>query len=371
MNIKGVGKLIPNQKVKLVWRTSTKNHYVNKGYTFTNFGNQFEVDIKDLSSGSSTLVKYICDYCNGNDQVEVFKSYKKILISRKTTPKDCCSNEVCRTKKRIESMNIKNPKQKKTVVIKPRTFAEKYPELLPEWNYSKNKSLSINDEIKMRQKIWWKCASGHEWETKLANRKHGRKSGCPYCSGIKTTYENSLLVMYPDIAREWHPSLNKDLTPSKLGKHSGKKVWWLCKNGHEWKSVVNSRTLLGYGCPICNFSKGEKRIEHFLNLNKQNYKYQYEFLDLKGINGGFLRFDFAVFNNNNSILTLIEYDGEFHFGEIYKGDGYERTKIHDQRKNEYCKLNNIPLLRIPYWEFDNIEKILTQELIKCNFLTPS
>lgn len=73
-----------------------------------------------------------------------------------------------------------------------------------------------------------------------------------------------------------------------------------------------------------------------------------------------MRFDFAIINQNNKVLGLVEYDGEFHFSQVYKGDNYETTKIHDNRKNIYCQENNIPLLRIPYWEYDNIDKILDE-----------
>lgn len=43
---------------------------------------------------------------------------------------------------------------------------------------------------------------------------------------------------------------NGDLTANDVTPHSNKKVWWVCKNGHEWKSLINNRSL-GVGCPIC------------------------------------------------------------------------------------------------------------------------
>ena len=49
---------------------------------------------------------------------------------------------------------------------------------------------------------------------------------------------------------------------------------------------------------------------------------------------------------------------------MYKNDNYETLKIHDEIKNKYAEKHNWKLIRIPYWEFDNIEKILTKELIK-------
>ena len=68
------------------------------------------------------------------------------------------------------------------------------------------------------------------------------------------------------------------------------------------------------------------------------------------------RFDFAIVNNVNQIIRLIEFDGEQH----YRGDirGYwnslNRVKESDKIKNNYCLKHNIPLVRIPYWERQNI-----------------
>ena len=62
----------------------------------------------------------------------------------------------------------------------------------------------------------------------------------------------------------------------------------------------------------------------------------------------------------------IEYDGKQHFEPIkhYGGDiAFAELKKRDEIKNEYCKANNITLLRIPYWEYDNISKILETNII--------
>lgn len=74
-----------------------------------------------------------------------------------------------------------------------------------------------------------------------------------------------------------------------------------------------------------------------------------------------LRFDFAILDSNDDVAKLIEYDGEFHYKEYYESQTFESLQIHDER-NQYCKDNNIPLLRIPYWEFENIKWILEKWL---------
>lgn len=61
----------------------------------------------------------------------------------------------------------------------------------------------------------------------------------------------------------------------------------------------------------------------------------------------------------------IEYDGKQHFEDVYFG-GKESTldyvKSNDKIKTEYCKNNNIKLIRIPYTELKNINTILEQEI---------
>ena len=62
---------------------------------------------------------------------------------------------------------------------------------------------------------------------------------------------------------------------------------------------------------------------------------------------------------------IIEYDGEQHFKPIsaFGGeDGFWTTITHDAIKNQYCEDNNINILRIPYWEFDDIEKLIKDKL---------
>jgi hypothetical protein len=63
----------------------------------------------------------------------------------------------------------------------------------------------------------------------------------------------NLYVLKPNLVKEWHPTKNTGLKPQELTPGSGKKVWWLCNEGHEWEAVVYSRSR-GSGCPHCNNS---------------------------------------------------------------------------------------------------------------------
>ena len=65
---------------------------------------------------------------------------------------------------------------------------------------------------------------------------------------LSETY--NLHAVHPEIASEWHPSKNDNLKPNELTPGSKRKIWWQCKNGHEWQAAVYSRSR-GSGCPQC------------------------------------------------------------------------------------------------------------------------
>ncbi len=128
--------------------------------------------------------------------------------------------------------------------------------LAKEWHPTKNGKLTPKDVTHVSgKKVWWKCKKGHEWQARIAHRKIG--TGCPYCANRKICKDNSLLATNRILAKEWHPTKNKKLTPSDVTTASSKKVWWKCKKGHEWQVVIASRNL-GTGCPYCANLKVDK-----------------------------------------------------------------------------------------------------------------
>ena len=100
------------------------------------------------------------------------------------------------------------------------------------------------------QKVWWVCSKGHEWQADIVSRVYG--GGCPYCSNHKVLVGyNDLLTTNFDIATEWHPYKNGNLSPSDFTSGSNKKVWWKCSLGHEWQTKIIQRSN-GSGCPYCS-----------------------------------------------------------------------------------------------------------------------
>lgn len=131
-----------------------------------------------------------------------------------------------------------------------------------------------------------------------------------------------------------------------------------CKNIFEIRA---DHLLAGHGCSKCNKSRGESLIEYVLKKHNVNYISQYRFNDCIGIKKK-MPFDFYIPEMN----MCIEYDGIQHFEPVEAFGGEEALilqKTKDAKKNDYCKQKNIKLLRIPYTQIENIEKILIEELM--------
>jgi len=139
-------------------------------------------------------------------------------------------------------------------------FVSSSKELLKQWDFSKNGDFNP-DLISQgsHKKVWWVCNKGHNFETPIRDR-FNKGYGCPFCSNRLVSPENNLFVLFPDIAKEWHPNKNKSLKPVQVIAGSHKKAWWKCIKGHEWEAQIGGRTGTGRGCPECaNINKGQKR----------------------------------------------------------------------------------------------------------------
>ena len=144
-------------------------------------------------------------------------------------------------------------------------------------------------------------------------------------------------------------------------KNANKKILIQCDKEHEPYEVKFSDFQGGFRCPHCKNSKGEDKVIEILEKYNIDYNHQYKFKDCKFKQQ--LPFDFYLPKYN----CCIEYDGKQHYEMIEHWGGFNHfvdTKIRDTIKNIYCKDNDINLIRIPYWEFDNIEKILIKEINK-------
>jgi hypothetical protein len=130
-------------------------------------------------------------------------------------------------------------------------LAVKFPDLCREWHRTKNGALRPEEVSPFSNKrVWWKCVKDpqHQWQAAVHSRAQGK--GCPYCTGRQPSKTNNLAAIVPHLVEEWHPTKNDGLTPDKITRRSGKKVWWKCQHDHEWPATVDNR-VRGSGCPYC------------------------------------------------------------------------------------------------------------------------
>jgi hypothetical protein len=123
------------------------------------------------------------------------------------------------------------------------------PTLASQWHPTKNDPLTPKDVTPgSTKRVWWTCTKGHEWEAVVHNRNSG--TGCPYCAGRALGAENNLQAINPELAKQWDPKRNGNLTPTDVTPNSDKKAWWICVKGHEWEATISNRNR-GRGCPYC------------------------------------------------------------------------------------------------------------------------
>ena len=137
------------------------------------------------------------------------------------------------------------------------------PELASQWDCEKNAPLKPDMvTLSSPQKVWWKCKLGHSWQAS-PNSRSSKKSGCPYCSGLKAWKGfNDLATKAPELAKQWDYEKNGSLRPEDVHAKGCRKVWWKCTNGHSWRAKPYDRYIMGNGCPICS---GLKQMRtHFI-----------------------------------------------------------------------------------------------------------
>lgn len=199
-------------------------------------------------------------------------------------------------------------------------------------------------KIKLRHN---KC--GHEWMINPSKFLFGRR--CPKCqhrSYVKTQeeFEEEVFIL-TGIEFEVIGRYINNSTKIKI-KHN------VC--GHEFSVTPYHFTDSGTRCPKCKESKMERIIMDYLNNNNIEFVHQKRFKECR--NKKPLPFDFYI----PKINTCIEADGIQHFKPKWGEQSLRQTKENDQIKTEFCLNNNIKLVRIPYYEIDNIESILSENM---------
>lgn len=178
-----------------------------------------------------------------------------------------------------------------------------------------------------------------------------KKAGCPKCYGNAKDDTKSFIEKAIKKHSKKYDYSNVIYTDSKHKIKIG------CKKHGIFEQLPGNHLNKNAGCPICNESKGEKKIAEC--LDNFNIKYIREYRFDRCFDKYTLPFDFFLTDFN----TCIEYDGIQHFQEQGLFNSLQDTIKKDNIKNIFCKNNNIKLLRIKYTNFNNISKIIKEEFL--------
>ncbi|MCD3232653.1 hypothetical protein IRP63_14920 (plasmid) [Clostridium botulinum] len=186
------------------------------------------------------------------------------------------------------------------------------------------------------------CNEGHIFKS-TADSLVNKPQWCPYCSGRRGDFENEI------------NSIIKQKNGTLLSHYKSANTYVKVKcniHNYVW-NVMPLNIKKGKWCPICNLPYSEKVVYDYLIKNKYNMEVQYTFDNLISKKKEKLKFDFAILNQDNKLLGLIEVDDVEHRYNT-KDPKRIKARLRDKKKDEYCKSNNIPLFRMIYK--NNIEK---------------
>lgn len=219
------------------------------------------------------------------------------------------------------------------VIVGYNDLASQATNIAADWHPTMNGNLQpINVAVMSNRKVWWLGKCGHEWQAVVCSRTKENGTGCPYCANLKVLVGyNDLRTVLPELAKEWHPTKNGELTPEKVVSKANKKVWWKCSTcDHEWQAIITKRAN-GQGCPLCaqgaRTSFPEKAIVYYLKAVGMTVaeNYRDEWLS---------NFELDIYLPELKIA--IEYDGYAWHQNIEK----------DLQKSLLCERNGIQLIRI-------------------------
>ena len=297
---------------------------------------QEEYSLEDIRIDNDKTILYLKHNCCGEPYiVEQYKFFKK----------NCrCQNPDCKFKRRSQQ----RIRTHENVINQIYDLVQDEYSVLSEYKGS-------NSNIKFKHNI---CS--HEFPMTPHNFIFN-KQRCPKCAQLirnkklSKTHEcfiEELELKYPNEYEVMDKYVN-----------AFTKIRFLHKICGHITSQTPDKALTNLSiCKFCDYpTHGEQKIIDCLDsIMFGEYEYQQSYDGLVGINNGELSYDFYIPKYN----LLIEYQGEYHDGSVscQTEEEFEIQKEHDRRKREYAKSHGIDLLEIWYWDFDNIENILTDYL---------
>lgn len=402
--------MILDKEVVIKWNNYTKKWYQDKGYILTKPGDEFVVNVSDLQLKSTVKIQVSCDYCGKQKSVK-YSDYNHSTHNgeQKYACADCARiklDELYGDSRRLEMFNTlsdkiksfgytpvsdvndyKNAKSKIRYICpihgeKTTTYSgmvlkncgcqecgyiktkEKLKLPIDEVKRiveSKNNNILLNKEDYLNAstnnlKVICGCC-GEEFTTSLSSilTSNGMCSKCGH------EYEGRIQRLSPEEVERRINSINGNVLLNKeeyLNSHfTNLKI--RCSCGEPFiTSLQNYEHNNVTRCQKCSQreSKGELLVKEILSKYCINFITEYKYDDCKDKRP--LPFDFYCVDYD----CLIEFDGQQHYYQVYDEESFKRTQYHDQIKTAYCISNNIPLLRIPYFEASMAEEKIIEFL---------
>jgi len=301
-----------------------------------NFTKNGDLIPKDFTCGSNEKVWWVCEVGHEWPAFIYNRCYSK---SKKNGCPYCSGQKVC----------------------EDNCLSSLFPKLAKQWHPFLNGDFTPHDfTCGSKEEAWWVCEKGHEWPAVIKSRTSGKN--CPYCFNRKVCDDNCLATLNPEVAKEWHPVKNGALTPKDFIVGSNKRVWWLCENGHEWKTDIYSRTKKDNptGCSVCIEGSPVSKISQEW-LDSLNIPKECREIFLPDLN---YKVDAFVSETN----TVYEFFGDYWHGNP---DRFDRTQEHpvckktfgqlyEETKTRISRLKTAGYLLVYVWERDfNLTKRLT------------
>jgi len=217
--------------------------------------------------------------------------------------------------------------------------------------------------INARSNVYITCNMCNHVFNQTPDHHVNRGDGCPKCRDVNNG-KNKRLSVDEIIKRSIIANHNRyDYSITTYALYHNRMVF-ICPI-HGKVSQYVKHHINGVGCPKCKESKGEQKIRLYLEQNDIEYIRENTFDDCKYKR--LLPFDFYLPKHN----ICIEFDGEQHFNPVrYSKDNtlmiskLHNIHIRDDIKTRYCIKNNIGLIRIPYWDINNINTILHDNITR-------
>lgn len=216
-----------------------------------------------------------------------------------------------------------------------------------------------------QKKVYWKCMCDCGKQTSVCTQQllKGASQSCG-CLRVERLREKIKL----DLTGKTFGKLTviKEVEPIIESSGQIRSAWeCICECGN--KCIVKTINLQSGDTKSCGClkSKGELKIANILKENNINYKSQFSFPDLKG-DRNVLLFDFAIFDELNSLKYLIEYQGLQHYQvvEYFGGkEGLLKRQQYDNKKVEYCDSHKIPLIILNGNNTLSKEEIIKEDLL--------